>query len=1077
MPKIPTTPKVPTTSESPHDSEVEASTEIQSPHTPPITQLSIWNADSGLSDKVRRACEIARGDGYRYIWIDSCCINKDSSSELSEAINSMFNWYRASQICYAFLVDVPSDEDPRAEDSMFRESRWFQRGWTLQELVAPLLVVFLSKDWKGLGTKEGLAETIQEITSIDIEILTHKRALSDESVANRMGWASRRETTRVEDEAYSLLGIFDITMSTLYGEGRYAFRRLQEEILRRIPDQSLFAWGSKDVPTFPTTSCEMRCFVADTRTLLASSPTDFTKEDNGIIPTTGDSIASLQLPVEEYTHTPYGIRIQLCLLPLQRLNPNFKISVFDGDPRVSWYLAILRAQKATNPQGLLGQLCYLRQSDKANIQLLYREPLLDEYYDSTSGLYELSPDIITRVEKLETHVKTVYLPHPKPSELVSARQLCSDIEDDHSGVHRLSLTVPMWVQDALRVDGFTLSNIQGPTEHDPNSFSFDLLHASFNIHILYRHTTNPPWLDRRDVVVIKACAWILPPGNEGLCTTTIQLSPPSDSATWVQDALAMTVPSQRLVLRTGFGDGLVTVLLSLGLDLTAPYRYNLRVNVAPHIYADSEVGTSACAYSKDILPDCGLELELPYKTLDFILPGSARRALEMKAYSVKAYSVRLSLEPSLGDTHSHSLTLSTDADKFTEFAVVVKYLQVHTLGDTVLARSDLNPDFESDPKSKSTSEDDLKIEKIVIVARVTLVPSDDGFETVRDGPHVVVWHDRYPWNLSLGSKDIVLTTPSGDSLALQLGFDLAWFYEYYLHIDIMPAPSALQPPDLSSTPTRISRYNEQPTYLVGWAHRGISLTLPAHVSRALQAQGFQVLFERLEGGGASGDSDHIHHLLTLSHSRAGFDIIIKYFHDLTIHYPEPDSDLNDPWVKKRYPLLLADPQLDSDPGLLAPTAKASVKRCRQKLTFKASVQTFDSRSAPSRPAVHPTPTTEMHWEERLKWGRAWAWEGRRRDITLTLPTGRQLVLRLGFNLVWYSEYCPVVEINPRRPLPLSRYFPSNGSPMPEYERGDDGMEYVRQTLTQSTEPGVGQPEEAPDDDSEPLAVDPRDRRS
>ncbi|KAI1792656.1 heterokaryon incompatibility protein-domain-containing protein, partial [Ganoderma leucocontextum] len=212
-------------------------------HRPSPIRRSIWDPDSGLSEKVRKACEIARRDGYRYIWVDSSCIDKTSSSELSEAINSMFKWYRDAQICYALLSDVPSDEDVRAKDSKFRESRWFKRSWTLQELIAPRTVVFFSQDWKGLGTKDALVDLIEEITHIDRGVLTHKMALANESVGERMRWAAEREATRVEDVAYSLLGIFGITMPALYGEGEYAFRRLQEEILRRIPDRTLFAWG------------------------------------------------------------------------------------------------------------------------------------------------------------------------------------------------------------------------------------------------------------------------------------------------------------------------------------------------------------------------------------------------------------------------------------------------------------------------------------------------------------------------------------------------------------------------------------------------------------------------------------------------------------------------------------------------------------------------------------------------------------------------------------------------------------------------------------------------------------------
>ena len=247
--------------------------DIQTPRPSPIRR-TVWDPDSGLSEKIRRACEIARRDGYRYIWIDSSCIDKTSSSELSEAINLMFNWYRGAQVCYAFLVDVPSDEDVRAKRSKFRSGRWFGRAWTLQELIAPRIVIFLSQDWRHLGTKDALAELIQEITYIDRQILTHEKALAGESVAERMRWAVRRSTTRVEDEAYSLLGIFGITMSTLYGEGAHAFQRLQVEILQRIPNQSLFVWGDVRMP-IPQEPSEIRVSAAVYGLLFASSPQTF----------------------------------------------------------------------------------------------------------------------------------------------------------------------------------------------------------------------------------------------------------------------------------------------------------------------------------------------------------------------------------------------------------------------------------------------------------------------------------------------------------------------------------------------------------------------------------------------------------------------------------------------------------------------------------------------------------------------------------------------------------------------------------------------------------------------------------
>ncbi|RPD75572.1 HET-domain-containing protein [Lentinus tigrinus ALCF2SS1-7] len=186
--------------------------------SPPATSTTPMRQNERFSAKLRSFCEIARSHGCRYVWIDACCIDKTSSAELSEAINSMFEWYSRAEVCFVFLHDVGATEDPYAPDSAFRRSEWFRRDWTLQELIAPSEVVFL------------FACVIEEITNIEAAILSHAKELSS--------------TTRVEDEAYSLMGLFGIYMPTIYGEGRNAFLRLQEEILRRIPDQSIFAWGT-----------------------------------------------------------------------------------------------------------------------------------------------------------------------------------------------------------------------------------------------------------------------------------------------------------------------------------------------------------------------------------------------------------------------------------------------------------------------------------------------------------------------------------------------------------------------------------------------------------------------------------------------------------------------------------------------------------------------------------------------------------------------------------------------------------------------------------------------------------------
>ena len=221
--------------------------------------------------KILGCCGASRLEGYRYTWIDTCCIDKSSSSELSEAINSMWRWYERSSVCFAFLDDVDDTEDPRLPESTFARSRWFGRGWTLQELIAPTAVAFMSRSWKELGTKTTLRAVISEVTGIDADLLssstneagrTIRTRLSDYSVACRMSWAARRVTTRKEDEAYCLMGIFDVHLPLIYGmsrptskvfkfcifvnwsqgEGEKAFYRLQLEILNQSDDSSILAW-------------------------------------------------------------------------------------------------------------------------------------------------------------------------------------------------------------------------------------------------------------------------------------------------------------------------------------------------------------------------------------------------------------------------------------------------------------------------------------------------------------------------------------------------------------------------------------------------------------------------------------------------------------------------------------------------------------------------------------------------------------------------------------------------------------------------------------------------------------------
>ena len=203
-----------------------------------------------VPSKIRSCCIVAERDGFRWVWIDTCCIDKTSSTELSEAINSMFSWYSESEVCYAFLADVPSDDVVDAPDSAFRCARWHTRGWTLQELIAPIHLIFLSADdsgqWTRIGNKTALAPLLHEITGVPARVLTREDQFHDIAIAERMAWASMRKTTRIEDEAYALMGLFNINMPTIYGEGRRAFRRLQEEIMKQSFDSSLFAWGDSE---------------------------------------------------------------------------------------------------------------------------------------------------------------------------------------------------------------------------------------------------------------------------------------------------------------------------------------------------------------------------------------------------------------------------------------------------------------------------------------------------------------------------------------------------------------------------------------------------------------------------------------------------------------------------------------------------------------------------------------------------------------------------------------------------------------------------------------------------------------
>ncbi|KAI4137575.1 MAG: hypothetical protein LQ341_005092 [Variospora aurantia] len=275
--------------------------------------------------KIHAFCTLALQKGYEWVWIDTCCIDKKSSAELSEAINSMFHWYSNAVECVVYLSDVltnghhASDKDFDVE---FSASAWFTRGWTVQELLAPRQLTLYDADWKEMGGKSALAAKIATITGIGIQYIwmsdtrSRRDIIEEASVATRMSWVSGRQTSRSEDIAYCMLGLFDVNMPLLYGEGAVkAFLRLQSEILSKAEDETIFAWTSD-----PHSSG-----FSGFSSLLASEPRFFANSgDYSPIPVrdsqhlrywmTNRGLA-LQIPMNDLRHSweNEGIFLELCV--------------------------------------------------------------------------------------------------------------------------------------------------------------------------------------------------------------------------------------------------------------------------------------------------------------------------------------------------------------------------------------------------------------------------------------------------------------------------------------------------------------------------------------------------------------------------------------------------------------------------------------------------------------------------------------------------------------------------------------------------------------------------------------------
>ncbi|PIL28814.1 hypothetical protein GSI_08859 [Ganoderma sinense ZZ0214-1] len=969
---------------------------------------SIWHPDSGLSEKVREACRIARADGYRYIWVDSSCIDKTSSSELSEAINSMFNWYRGAQVCYAFLADVPSDDNIRHNRSKFRESRWFRRAWTLQELIAPRVVVFFSKHWEPLGTKDTLADLVEDITHIDHKILTHKKALAEESVAERMRWAEGRRATRVEDEAYSLLGIFGITMPTLYGEDRHAFQRLQEEILQRIPDHSLFAWscGDSDISRLET-DYRIIAYPRETFSLFASSPSPLGSSwpSGRIISLSHKDFEFLGLPLEEFTPTPHGIRTQMTFIPMKTLCPNLSI-VDPNDRALDWHILLLAIiERAPDDKCLLGKLCSLsrmRTNVDSESPTVY-DTVRSGLNQSTTSFQTIFTIPLNGSGARKLLVKTVYLPRPEP--VTATRELELDSRSGRED-HELSLFLPTWARAVLRQQEYTLHEdpCQPRTEASPYySKSVTLSNtsqSSFGIHIQYRFMLSG------STMAIEALIWILPPDSgQEVQNHLIQRIAPYTSAIWTDKKQLfigvwnITLPTRSIHLVADSGD---EVTLRLGLGLVAPSRYHLYIMIDPTRSepdapnSTSELSTRAASVLGE---DCVEVIQWMKEgtELKFTMLGSVRQALEREGYSIH-------LEGS--GTHMcrlwHSLPLSNNDLPFTIYLEHFYAIRRHG--------------------------------GLVVAACVTLQSSpdpSDGSEPHQDGPYVVVWGESSNHNLARPNapkwthehRRIGLTTSAGNFLTLRLGLDLAWQSEYYLLVDIEHEGLSLHgehQPD--------GRHEQgRDCILDGFFHSNITLTLPGHVKRSLREQGYHVEFSVVNA-----------------------------------HEDHPD----------RYVLTLSDANLtiaiEYTPLISQPIDEYGNQE--QRLTFRTCAKVLslcrvrdDTTSATHDQDVGQT----MEWEEGKLWlrkrffdrsGCQWHWILPQKDVRLTTPTGLELTLRLGFYLVWLGQYCVTVELNPRFPL-LRPEFPDTV----QLETSDSGWDGIKEINDDGNGQGIITGIDKPDD--------------
>lgn len=266
--------------------------------------------------KLRSACMLAQNQGFAYIWVDTVCIDKSSSEELRMALNSMFKWYHEAAVCYTFFNDVlfaatgPDMFNSLHEERLGRPSEWFERGWTLQELVAPRKMEFYDAHWALMGNRNDLAEYVGKAARINPVYLNGKANYRNACNAVKMSWMAGRRTQMVEDIAYSLLGIFNVHLTPQYGEGIKAFSRLQDAIMSDFGtmDESLFAWQwppNRQLANFRSEHRSPPIFSEQQWGLLAPSPDCFANSGDLVV-----DPGRVEQRINGGFHvTPYGITV------------------------------------------------------------------------------------------------------------------------------------------------------------------------------------------------------------------------------------------------------------------------------------------------------------------------------------------------------------------------------------------------------------------------------------------------------------------------------------------------------------------------------------------------------------------------------------------------------------------------------------------------------------------------------------------------------------------------------------------------------------------------------------------------